>query len=157
LSNHFEFAIARIEKYDPKKIWTAIVYDAEQDLNYIKRFKIEETSKYVSFLPESDGSKLVKLNDDRFPQLCLSFGGKHANRDMEYIDVDEFIGVKGYKAKGKRVSNYTIDMMEFVEPLEKELPPEEQEQEPSTPHFEDWNIEEPPSENPESGSQMSLF
>jgi len=65
--------------------------------------------------------------------------------------------VKGYKAKGKRVSNYTIDMMEFVEPLEKELPPEEQEQEPSTPHFEDWSTEEPPSENPESGSQMSLF
>ena len=157
LSNHFDFAIARIEKYDPKKIWTAIVYDAEQDLNYIKRFKIEETSKYVSFLPESEGSRLVKLNDDRFPQLCLSFGGKHANRDMEYIDVDEFIGVKGYKAKGKRVSNYTIDMMEFVEPLEKELPPEEQEQEPSTPHFEDWNTEEPPSDNPESGSQMSLF
>jgi hypothetical protein len=47
--------------------------------------------------------------------------------------------------------------MEFVVPLEKELPPEEQEQEPSTPHFEDWSTEEPPSENPESGSQMSLF
>ena len=157
LSNHFEFEIARIEKYDPKKIWTAIVYDAEQDLNYIKRFKIEETSKYVSFLPESEGSRLVKLNDDRFPQLCLSFGGKHANRDMEYIDVDEFIGVKGYKAKGKRVSNYIIDMMEFVEPLEKDLPPEEQEEEPSKPNIDDWSPEEPPSDNPMSGSQMSLF
>lgn len=157
LSNHFEYPILRIEKYDEKKIWTAIVYDAEQDLNYIKRFKIEETSKYVSFLPEADGSKLLKINDDRFPQLCLSFGGKHANREMEYIDVDEFIGVKGYKAKGKRVSNYTIDMMEFVEPLVKELPPEEQENENQSNTPTDWGSDDSMPNNPESGEQMSLF
>jgi len=157
LSNHFEYPILRIEKYDDKKIWTALVYDAEQDLNYIKRFKIEESSKYVSFIPEAEGSKLLKINDDRFPQLCLSFGGKHANREMEYIDVDEFIGVKGYKAKGKRISNYTIDMMEFVEPLEKELPPEEQEAENQNPAPTEWDNDDPTSNNPESGEQMSLF
>lgn len=157
LSNHFEYPILRIEKYDEKKIWTAIVYDAEQDLNYIKRFKIEETSKYVSFLPEAEGSKLLKINDDRFPQLCLSFGGKHANREMEYIDVDEFIGVKGYKAKGKRVSNCTIDMMEFVEPLVKELPPEEQESENQSNTPTDWGSDDSMPNNPESGEQMSLF
>ena len=157
LSNHFEYPILRIEKYDDKKIWTALIYDAEQDLNYIKRFKIEETSKYVSFIPEAEGSKLLKINDDRFPQLCLSFGGKHANREMEYIDVDEFIGVKGYKAKGKRISNYTIDMMEFVEPLEKELPPEEQEAENQNPAPTEWDNDDPTSNNPESGEQMSLF
>lgn len=159
LSNHFEYPIARIEKFNDKKIWTALVYDAEQDLNYIKRFKIEESAKYVSFLPEAEGSKLLKINDDRFPQLCLSFGGKHASREMEYIDVDEFIAVKGYKAKGKRISPYTIDMMEFVEPLEKELPPEEQEQEessaPSGP--DSWTDDNPFPETLESGSQMSLF
>lgn len=159
LSNHFEYPILRIEKYDERKIWTALVYDAEQDLNYIKRFKIEESSKYVSFLPEAEGSKLLKINDDRFPQLCLSFGGKHANREMEYIDVDEFIAVKGFKAKGKRISNYTIDMMEFVEPLEKELPPEEQEPETPEPVSPDkWDDDDnAPSDNPMSGEQMSLF
>lgn len=158
LSNHFECTIKCIEKYNEKKIWTAIVYDAEQDLNYIKRFKIEETAKYVSFLPESEGSKLVKINDDRFPQLCLSFGGKHANREMEYIDVDEFIGVKGYKAKGKRISPYTIDMMEFVEPLEKELPEDEKEEEPISSTPSDSNDENPtPEPGPMSGEQMSLF
>ncbi|MCQ2958991.1 MAG: DNA gyrase/topoisomerase IV subunit A [Bacteroidales bacterium] len=159
LSNHFEYPILRIEKYDERKIWTAIVYDAEQDLNYIKRFKIEETSKYVSFLPETDGSKLIKINDDRFPQLCLSFGGKHANRDMEYVDVDEFIGVKGYKAKGKRISNYTIDMMEFVEPLEKEIPEEEQVASEPVESNDVWkdNTDTLDSEDPVSGEQMSLF
>lgn len=157
LSNHFECTIKCIEKYNEKKIWTAIVYDAEQDLNYIKRFKIEETAKYVSFLPESEGSKLVKINDDRFPQLCLSFGGKHANREMEYIDVDEFIGVKGYKAKGKRISPYTIDMMEFVEPLEKELPEDEKEEEPIPTPSDSNDENQTPEPGPMSGEQMSLF
>ncbi len=156
LSNHFEYNIKRIEKYNEKKIWTAIVHDAEQDLSYIKRFKIEETSKYVSFLPESEGSRLIEINDDRFPQLCLSFGGKHANREMEYIDVDEFIGVKGYKAKGKRISPYTIDMMEFVDPLEKELPEDEREEEPTTQSPSETNDDNTTS-NPMSGEQMSLF
>lgn len=149
LSNHFEYAIARIEKYDERKIWTAIVYDAEQDLNYIKRFKIEETTKYVSFLPEAEGSKLVALNDDRFPSLCLSYGGKYANRDLEYIDVDEFIGVKGYKAKGKRVSPYPLESMTFVEPLEKEIPEEE-----TTPEEENLSDD---TNSSGTGEQMSLF
>lgn len=159
LSNHFECSISRIEKFDENKIWTAIVFDAEQNLYYIKRFKIEETAKFVSFLPEAEGSYLVKLNDDKFPQLCISFGGKHANREMEYVDVDEFIGVKGYKAKGKRVSPYTIDQMEFVEPLEKEPPVEETEtqQEPDEPHSSFSDDDDTPSDNPLSGSQMSLF
>lgn len=159
LSNHFEIPIIRIEKYNGKKIWTAVVYDGEQDFYYIKRFKIEESSKYVSFIPESEGSKLIRINDDRFPQLCISFGGKHANREMEYIDVDEFIGVKGYKAKGKRISNYTIDLMEFVDPLEKELPEDEKEsQKPEygiEPNDDDSSTSS--NDNPHSGSQMSLF
>ncbi len=157
LSNHYEFPILRIEKYDERKIWTALVYDAEQDLNYIKRFKIEETSKYVSFLPEAEESKLIKINDDRFPQLCLSFGGKHASRDMEYIDVDEFIGVKNYKAKGKRVSTFTIDMMEFVEPLQKEIPEEEQQEQESVNDFDNWHDDDIPQEGPQTGMQGSLF
>lgn len=157
LTNHYEFPILRIEKYDERKIWTALVYDAEQNLNYIKRFKIEETSKYVSFLLESEDSKLIKINDDRFPQLCLSFGGKHSNRDMEYIDVDEFIGVKSYKAKGKRVSTYTVDMMEFVEPLQKEIP-EEEEIEPEPINDTDtWTDDDLPEEGPLTGMQGSLF
>ena len=157
LSNHYEFPILRIEKYDERKIWTALVYDAEQDLNYIKRFKIEETSKYVSFLPEAEESKLIKINDDRFPQLCLSFGGKHASRNMEYIDVDEFIGVKNYKAKGKRVSTFTIDMMEFVEPLQKEIPEEEQQEQESVNDFDNWHDDDIPQEGPQTGMQGSLF
>ena len=157
LTNHYEFPILRIEKYDERKIWTALVYDAEQNLNYIKRFKIEETSKYVSFLLESEDSKLIKINDDRFPLLCLSYGGKHSNRVMEYIDVDEFIGVKSYKAKGKRVSTYTVDMMEFVEPLQKEIP-EEEEIEPEPINDTDtWTDDDLPEEGPLTGMQGSLF
>jgi topoisomerase-4 subunit A len=48
---------------------------------------------------------------------------------MEHIDVDEFIGVKSSKARGKRVSNYEVGKVTFIEPLEKEPEPTDEEQE----------------------------
>ena len=39
------------------------------------------------------------------------------------IDADEFIGVKSFKAKGKRVSNFAIDTITEIEP--REVPEEE--------------------------------
>jgi len=125
LSNHYEVEILKIEKYDDSKIWSAVFFDAEQDQNYIKRFEIEETSKYVSFIGDHEKSYLIALNDDIYPQLQIIFGGKHASREVEKIDVDEFIGVKGYKAKGKRITTFTVKSMTFIEPLEKVASPDD--------------------------------
>ncbi|MDR0941463.1 MAG: DNA gyrase/topoisomerase IV subunit A [Bacteroidales bacterium] len=119
LSNHYEIDIHTIEKFDSSKIWTAVFFDAEQDNIYIKRFEIEETAKYVSFIGDHAQSKLILVNDDTYPQLQINFTGKHATREPELIDVDEFIGVKGVKARGKRVSTFTIGTMIFGEPLNK--------------------------------------
>jgi topoisomerase-4 subunit A len=45
------------------------------------------------------------------------FGGDDKYRDPVELDADEFIGIKGYKAKGKRISNYEIEAIEELEPL----------------------------------------
>lgn len=119
LSNHYEINIHTIEKFNEGKIWTAVFFDAEQENIYIKRFEIEETAKYVSFIGDNEQSKLILLNDDTYPQLQVNFTGKHQNREPELIDVDEFISVKGVKARGKRVSTFTIGTMIFGEPLDK--------------------------------------
>lgn len=37
------------------------------------------------------------------------------------IDVDEFVGVKSHRAKGKRLTTYDVDRLRMIEP---ELPPE---------------------------------
>jgi topoisomerase-4 subunit A len=47
----------------------------------------------------------------------VTFGGGDSFREAIEIDAEEFIGVKGYKAKGKRLSNYEVGAVEELEPL----------------------------------------
>jgi topoisomerase-4 subunit A len=109
-----------IEKYDQNKVYSVVYYDGSQKYYYLKRFSFESTEKILPFIPEGNGSKLVSINADIYPCLKITFGGKHANRDPEEIDVDAFIAVKGQRAKGKRITTLTVKKVEFIEPLEKE-------------------------------------
>lgn len=121
LSNRYQGEIERIEKFNPKKIFSAIYYERASKYFYIKRFKFETSdNSELCFISEISGSYLVALSDDRHPQIELTFKGKNKNREPEIIDVEEFIAVKGLKAKGKRVSPYDIDTVLFIAPLIKE-------------------------------------
>ncbi|MCD8185494.1 MAG: hypothetical protein LUD68_03285, partial [Rikenellaceae bacterium] len=42
------------------------------------------------------------------------------------IDVDEFIGLKSHRAKGKRISTLTVEKLEFIKPPHEELPEQEE-------------------------------
>ncbi|MDR2887479.1 MAG: DNA gyrase/topoisomerase IV subunit A [Bacteroidales bacterium] len=124
LSGHFEENILLIEKYRRGKVYSAIYWDAEQKFYYLKRFSVEETEKPQSFIGESPASKLVSITEVEYPRFEISFGGQHRARENEIIEVAEFIGVKSYKAKGKRLSNYTVDNIHEIEPVvKKETPP----------------------------------
>jgi topoisomerase IV subunit A len=146
MSNHYEEDILIIEKYIPNKIFSAVFFDGEQKNYYLKRFEIEETSKYLDFIGENDNSKLICISDDKYPQLKIKFGGKHSNREDEYVDVSEFIGTKGYKARGKRLTNFEFKKAEFVEPLIKEELEEEKKTAPPIDLSGSYD-----------GNQMSLF
>lgn len=155
LSNHFEEDLLIIEKYDPKKTWSVVYFDGEQELTYLKRFQIEESDKLNFFIGEHPNSKMITITDDKWPQLEIGFGGKHKKRDAEIIDAVEFIGVKSFKARGKRISTFDIEEVGFIEPLEKEEPenniPEEKIEEPPPVSFDKSKKD---SGNP---TQMSLF
>lgn len=114
---HFDDNILRIEKYDNRKIWTAVYYDGEQKLYYIKRFKIEPSTKQQGFIGDHPKSKLVLLSDEDHPRVEVVFGGGDKWRPKETIDVFEFIGEKGIKAKGKRISQYEINKFVELKPL----------------------------------------
>ncbi len=120
LTNHYEVEILKIEKFNPSKIWSVAFYDAEQKFYYAKRFEIEDTSKYLNFIGENEKSKFIDISDDKYPQLEIIFGDKHASRENEIIDINEFIGVKGYKARGKRLTTFTVKKVQFIEPLDVE-------------------------------------
>ena len=102
LSNHFEDNILIIEKFRPGKVYSVIYWDAEQKFYYVKRFTIEESEKPQCFINEDPESKLISITEVEYPRFEIHFGGKHKNRENEIIEVAEFIGVKSYKAKGKR-------------------------------------------------------
>ena len=128
LSNHFEDDLLVIEKFNPNKVFSAVYFDASQNFYYIKRFAIEPTEKPVNFIGEHPDSKLIRITEVEYPRLELKFGGSNSNRDNEIIEVAEFIGVKSYKAKGKRLSNYEVALVKELEPLEIEKEEEQQEQ-----------------------------
>ncbi|MFP4556142.1 MAG: DNA gyrase/topoisomerase IV subunit A [Bacteroidales bacterium] len=145
-STHFEDNVLLIQKFDENKVFTATYFDGEQEFFYIKRFTFEPTERPQNFIANGGKSYLVAINDDKFPCIQVTFGGKHAKRDPEEIDVEEFIATKSVRAKGKRVSNYTVKDVKFIEPLAKEGEDEEIPQEK----------EQNKNEDGGSASQMSL-
>jgi topoisomerase-4 subunit A len=125
LINHYDDDLGYIKKFDPHQIFSAVYFDADQKMYYVKRFTLETSINPQSFIDEDNkDSFLVALSIDEFPQVEVTFGGKHAKREPEYIDVENFIGVKSFRAKGKRLTTFEVKKIRFVEPLEKQVAPE---------------------------------
>jgi len=116
LTNHFDPNILRIEKYDEHKIWTAALFDADQGYTYLKRFTFDATEKVQNFLGDNPASALYLLTDTVYPRIKASFGGHDDFREPIEVEAEEFIAVKSFKAKGKRIANYEIKKVEELEP-----------------------------------------
>jgi topoisomerase-4 subunit A len=162
LSNHFNDGILFIEKFNPGKVLTAVYFDAEQGYYYVKRFQIDESQKETGFIGEFPGNRLVCFTWVGHPRLELLFGGKNEGREPEVVDVDEFIGIKSYKAKGKRLSTYEISQINELEPVIVDEEIEEPEEEVKStdiviPDIEDLLFgTDKPGENEEPPNQMTL-
>ena len=129
LNNHYEPNILRIEKYDVDKVWTAILYDADnQGYPYIKRFQMDASKKKQNWLSENPASQLILLTDTIYPRIQITYGGADAFRGSEEIDAEQFITVKGYKAKGKRLTTYALESITELEPTRFPEEPEETEE-----------------------------
>ncbi len=121
LAIHFDEDIFLIEKYDAEKVYTVIYYDGEVGCNFVKRFTVEFTDKKSSYISESNGSKLVEFIEHENPSVDLTYEIKNAkSKPSETINLTEFIGVKSFKAKGKRLSVNNILHMTLILPEEPE-------------------------------------
>ena len=120
VNNHYEDNIKVIEKYDEHKVWTAVLFDADQQgYPYLKRFLMEGSKRKQNYIGENKDSRLVLLTDEPYPRLRVAFGGNDAFREPMEINAEEFVAVKGFKAKGKRISTWTVDSIEELEPLKR--------------------------------------
>ena len=114
---HFEDNIDRLEKYEPEKVWSCVLYDADnQGYPYIKRFVMEASKRKQNYLGENENSQQILLTDTYYPRLLVTYGGNDAFRGSEEIDVEQFIAVKGFKAKGKRLTTWQIESIIELEP-----------------------------------------
>ena len=115
--NHYSNNILKIEKFDEGKVWTAALYDADQKFAYLKRFNFESTAKPLSYLGENPKSVLFLLTDTVYPYIEAKLTGPDADKEFPRIDAESFIGVKGYKAKGKRITTFKVGEVVELEPL----------------------------------------
>ena len=123
---HFEGGILKIEKYERGKVWTAVLFDASQKgFLYMKRFVLDPSSKRLNILGDDKGSRLVLLTDTWFPRILVTMGGDDSFREPMEVDAEQFVGVKGMKAKGRRVTSYKVEKVEELEPLRSPEPKEE--------------------------------
>ena len=119
LNNHYEPNILFIEKFDDSKVWSAVLYDADQQgFAYVKRFCFERTngSRRLNFLGENPNSRFVLITSQVYPRLLVTYGGADSFREPLELDVEQFIGVKSFKAKGKRITTCAIERIEELEP-----------------------------------------
>ena len=126
LVNKYQGDVLSICKFDPNLTYTALYYDGASKTFYVKRFSfVESDNSPLSFISDSPKSYLVDLSCDKHPQYKCIFGGKSAHKEPELIDAEEWIGKKGYSAKGKKCHDReTVKKVEFAEPLVKEEPEE---------------------------------
>lgn len=117
-SNHYEDNILRIEKFRPQHVWTAVLDDADQGYPYLKRFTFEPSSKKQRFLGDNQKSTLIALSDAPGARFEVKFGGTDSFREPLTVVASEFVAVKSFKAKGKRLTMFEVESITELEPVE---------------------------------------
>ncbi|KIC03663.1 DNA topoisomerase IV subunit A [Flavobacterium sp. JRM] len=126
LSTHFDEDMIVLEKWNPKKPISAIYFDGEKERYYIKRFLIETENKEECFITEHPNSQLEIVATDYRPVVELVFTKvKGVQKDNLYVDIEDFIAVKGFKALGNQLTSDKIKQVNLLDPLPYEEPKEE--------------------------------
>jgi len=92
-----------ITKFDEKMVISAAYYDPEKEWTMLKRFNIEamKTEYTHTFIPE-DGGKLYSATINQGTTLHLTYKDGRKNAEST-INTDDFVDVKGWKAKGNKL------------------------------------------------------
>lgn len=112
LATHFDDDMVHIEKWHPDRPISAIYYDAEKDLHFVKRFLCEVTiDKKVSFISESEGSTLDLVSTAYRPKARVVYNKLlKATKNLAdtIIEIADFIDTKGLKAQGNQLTKLKI-------------------------------------------------
>ena len=115
--------------------------------------EFEASAKPQRFVGSEPESSIILLTDTPYARLQVTFGGADAVRPALEIETEDFIGVKSFKAKGKRISTYNIAEITELEPTRFPEPPADEAPVDEAPV--EKNPEAPSS--PSTPDQPSLF
>ena len=114
--------IILIERFDARRVFTAVYLDHSKQQYNVKRFRIETTtlkSKYL-FIKEGDGNMLEAVTSIEEPVLSVKTGtGINATRSK--FKIADMVELMGWRAIGAKLMNYS----KTVEMEWEELPKEE--------------------------------
>jgi topoisomerase-4 subunit A len=137
LATHFDEDMIHIEKWIQDRPISAVYYDGEKELHYVKRFMCEVTQdKRVCFISEAQGSYLDVVSTAYRPEAKIIFNKllkETKNLPDQTLNLADLIEVKGLKAQGNQMTklkvkeiilNHAID--ESPEPWPQEAEAEHQ-------------------------------
>jgi topoisomerase-4 subunit A len=123
---HFDDDMIVIEKWIPKKPISAIYFNGEKELYYVKRFLIEQEGREESFISEHPNSQLEIVSTDWKPMAEVVFAkerGKDRKDNLE-VNLEEFIDIKGISAQGNQLTKDKVNQVNLLDSLPYEAPEE---------------------------------
>ncbi len=120
----FDSDMIVLEKWNPKKPITAIYWEGDKELFYVKRFLIENPDKEETIITAHPKSYLEKIFTDFRPMAQIAFSKKRGQerKDNLSINLEEFIGIKGITAMGNQLTKEKVLEINALEPLPYDEP-----------------------------------
>lgn len=146
-----------VEKFNPKKVISAVYIDGESKQYMVKRFVIETSTidKEFGFISETIGSRLVLVTTSDTPEIELELiKGKDKKKVTEVVNLEDLVDVKGWKALGNRLSQFKITKVHLPDEPEDQTPDEADDTEATETGK---GIQSPKKKEGEPNEQASLF
>ena len=124
ITARFDDNMIVLEKWNPKKPISAIYYNGEKDLYYVKRFLIENEGREETFISEHPGSRLEIVSTDWKPLAEIEFTKERGKdrKDNDTVNLEEFIAIKGITAIGNQLTKDKVNQINLLDPLPYEAP-----------------------------------
>lgn len=118
LMNRFDDEYLILEKWNPEQPITAIYFDGEKQIYFIKRFLLENNTNIQNFMPSEHPKSFIEqvivANNSTAEIIFAKDKGKE--KDPETISIDDFIAVKGIKAIGNQLTKSKVKSINVTIP-----------------------------------------